>query len=206
MTSKANGGVRDVNEGDCTYPKDICESSASDFLSYILNIVNSCFCGATPDPRPARLATPHSCGNPCSRTRTCGHSCPLACHPGPCPPCQVTTQIPCHCGRQMKTYRCADLSVLTANVKNSVGSTMSLSCGQACDRPLGCGRHTCKALCHPGACSECPIVEEARCYCGKLSKELKCGEGDELHSAVVNGEGVLEEWDGRFVCESVCGR
>ncbi|KAL5521524.1 FAP1 [Sanghuangporus sanghuang] len=97
-----------------------------------------CFCGSTPDPRPPRLATPHSCGNPCSRPRVCNHACSLSCHPGPCPPCQITTQIPCHCGRQIKSFR--------------------------------------------------------------------CGEGEEKHSSVVLDDGVLEEWDGRFTCESSCGR
>ncbi|KAL5476707.1 FAP1 [Sanghuangporus weigelae] len=93
-----------------------------------------CFCGSTPDPRPPRLATPHSCGNPCSRPRACNHACSLSCHP------------------------------------------------------------------------ECPIVEEARCYCGKTSKSLRCDEGEEKHSSVVNDEGVLEEWDGRFTCENSCER
>ncbi|KAL5514440.1 hypothetical protein ACEPAG_2528 [Sanghuangporus baumii] len=69
-----------------------------------------------------------------------------------------------------------------------------------------CGKHRCMKACHPGNCEECPIVEEARCYCGKTSKLLRCGEGEEKHSSVVNNEGVLEEWDGRFTCENSCGR
>ncbi|KAJ3552619.1 hypothetical protein NM688_g4054 [Phlebia brevispora] len=32
-----------------------------------------CFCGSTPDPKPPRLATPHSCGGPCFR---CGEGVP----------------------------------------------------------------------------------------------------------------------------------
>ncbi|OCB86474.1 hypothetical protein A7U60_g6367 [Sanghuangporus baumii] len=69
-----------------------------------------------------------------------------------------------------------------------------------------CGRHRCMKACHPGNCEECPIIEEARCYCGKTSKPLRCGEGEEKHSSVVLDDGVLEEWDGRFTCESSCGR
>ncbi|KAI5119077.1 hypothetical protein M0805_005495 [Coniferiporia weirii] len=164
-----------------------------------------CFCGSTPDPRPARLATPHSCGNSCSRPRACGHVCPLSCHPGPCPPCQVTTQLPCHCERQIKSFRCADLASLSANGK--VGApTADLSCGSICKKLLNCGRHRCASVCHSGPCTECLVVETSRCYCGKDSRTLKCGEGVDKHSCVVNDDGVLEEWDGRFACESPCGR
>ncbi|KAL5498772.1 FAP1 [Sanghuangporus vaninii] len=164
-----------------------------------------CFCGSTPDPRPPRLATPHSCGNPCSRPRACSHACSLSCHPGPCPPCQITTQIPCHCGRQIKSFRCADLASLRAHGKAGASRT-DLSCGNTCNKLLDCGKHRCMKACHPGNCEECPIVEEARCYCGKTSKSLRCGEGEEKHSSVVLDDGVLEEWDGRFTCENSCGR
>ncbi|KAH8115899.1 hypothetical protein DFH11DRAFT_1582760 [Phellopilus nigrolimitatus] len=172
-----------------------------------LHVPNSymCFCGSTPDPRPVRLATPHSCGNPCSRPRACGHACSLSCHPGPCPPCQVTTQLPCHCRRQVKSFRCADLASLSANGKADA-PTANLSCGNVCDKMLGCGKHLCTTACHPGPCKECPIVETSNCYCGKASRALKCGEGEEKHSYVMNGDGVLQEWDGRFACESPCGR
>lgn len=37
-----------------------------------------CFCGRVVDPRPGRLATPHSCGESCARPRErCEHPCPL---------------------------------------------------------------------------------------------------------------------------------
>ncbi|EJD05624.1 uncharacterized protein FOMMEDRAFT_165999 [Fomitiporia mediterranea MF3/22] len=169
-----------------------------------LKVPNSylCFCGSTPDPRPPRLATPHSCGNPCSRPRPCNHACPLACHPGPCPPCQITIQMSCHCRRQMKSFRCSDLA---AN-RNSGASTAELSCGSICGKGLGCGTHSCPKLCHTGPCEECPIVEAGRCYCGKSSKSLKCGEGEQKDCSIRNDDGILEEWDGRFACAEPCGR
>lgn len=174
----------------------ICYQQA---LNYIAQL--RCFCASTPDPRPARLATPHSCGNSCSRPRACGHACPLACHPGPCPPCAVTTQLPCHCARRViKSFRCADLAVGGAGSEG-----VNLSCSAICGALLGCGRHRCQRTCHPGDCEKCPVVEATRCYCGKEEKLLGCGEGEVKHSVVVIN-GVLEEWDGRFVCEKPCGR
>ncbi|KAJ9527059.1 hypothetical protein QJQ45_025235 [Haematococcus lacustris] len=62
------------------------------------------------------------------------------------------------------------------------------SCGDLCARPLGqqleAGRgggggggctHTCLLLCHPGPCPPCPLVVDARCYCGARTEKLRCG-------------------------------
>ncbi|KAI0674405.1 hypothetical protein C8Q78DRAFT_966649 [Trametes maxima] len=160
-----------------------------------------CFCGSTPDPKPPRLATPHSCANPCSRPRPCGHPCSLNCHPGPCPPCQVTTQMPCYCNKETLSFRCARLRL----GESGVPTTSELSCGQACGRMLGCGNHRCENACHPGKCKPCPVREEARCYCGKEAKQLACGEGEEKVCRVVQ-DGKEEKWVGRFACEHTCDR
>ncbi|KAI0360572.1 hypothetical protein OH77DRAFT_1470646 [Trametes cingulata] len=160
-----------------------------------------CFCGSTPDPKPPRLATPHSCANPCSRPRACGHPCSLTCHPGPCPPCQVTTQMPCYCGKQTLSFRCAHLGLS----KSGVPTTAELSCGQTCGRLLGCGNHICEDTCHPGKCKPCRIRVMARCYCGKEEKELGCGEGEEKECLVVQ-DGKEDRWVGRFACEQTCNR
>lgn len=160
-----------------------------------------CFCGSTPDPKPPRLATPHSCANPCSRPRACGHPCSLTCHPGPCPPCQVTTQMPCYCSKQVLSFRCSHLAL----GRSGVPALAELSCGQTCGRILGCGNHTCADPCHPGSCKPCPVKVSARCYCGKDEKELSCGEGEEKVCRVMqNGE--EESWVGRFACENTCDR
>lgn len=160
-----------------------------------------CFCGSAPDPKPPRLATPHSCANPCSRARACGHPCSLNCHPGPCPPCQVTTSLPCHCSKETISFRCSNLGL----GRRSVLATAELSCHQFCERKLSCGNHTCQEICHPGKCSPCPIHETARCYCGKVEKTLSCGEGEEKDcTVVINGQ--EEKWVGRFACEEICER
>ncbi|KAI0336848.1 hypothetical protein GY45DRAFT_25326 [Cubamyces sp. BRFM 1775] len=160
-----------------------------------------CFCGSTPDPKPPRLATPHSCANPCTRPRPCGHSCSLNCHPGPCPPCQVTTQMPCYCGKETLSFRCAHLGLS----KSGVPTTAELSCGQTCGHPLICGNHVCREACHPGKCKPCPIRELARCYCGKEEREMGCGEGEEKECVVVD-DGKEERWTGRYACEGTCNR
>ncbi|OSX63454.1 hypothetical protein POSPLADRAFT_1139991 [Postia placenta MAD-698-R-SB12] len=160
-----------------------------------------CFCGSMPEPKPSRLATPHSCANPCSRPRACGHSCPLACHPGPCPPCQVTTELPCHCGKETLSFKCAKLA--PSRAQNSAAA--ELSCGSACGRQLSCGNHRCEDVCHPGPCPPCKVRETGRCYCGKEERELGCGIGEEKECSVLE-DGEHQQWTGRFVCEAVCGR
>ncbi|KAG2003340.1 shuttle craft protein [Coprinopsis cinerea AmutBmut pab1-1] len=153
-----------------------------------------CFCGTVPEPKLARLSTPHSCGQPCARVREsgCGHPCPLLCHPGPCPPCQVTSHFKCYCPRKtVLSFRCG------------VGKgKRDLSCGQICDRPLNCGKHACTSKCHDGDCAACAIVETVKCYCGKHEKEMLCGEGRAV-DCFVEGQ---TPWIGRYACEETCER
>ena len=160
-----------------------------------------CFCGSTPDPRPPRLATPHSCANPCTRSRPCGHPCSLNCHPGPCPPCQVTTSMPCYCGKHTQSFRCSHLGV------NRPGgpAIADLSCGQTCGRMLNCGNHYCQDTCHMGKCGPCSVRDKASCYCGKEERELACGEGEEKECLVATEDGLVQ-WKGRFACQDACKR
>ncbi|KAF9445356.1 hypothetical protein P691DRAFT_710436 [Macrolepiota fuliginosa MF-IS2] len=156
-----------------------------------------CFCGSIPDPKPPRLSTPHSCGGPCSRTREsgCGHPCPLPCHPGPCPPCQVTTRLTCYCPRKSTiAFRCG--------LDQGKGKTKNLSCGNVCGRALTCGKHTCEKVCHEGDCEGCSVREMVRCWCGKTEKELGCGEGESQECFVEGGQ----PWVGLFSCDRVCER
>lgn len=156
-----------------------------------------CFCGAVNDPRPNRLSTPHSCGNPCTRRRlACDHACPLPCHPGPCPPCITTVQKPCFCTKTTLSFRCAHFSAVPAP---------SMSCGAPCNRPLSCGKHRCESTCHAGDCAPCAEIEYVQCYCGKERKQVSCGEGV-AKSCVVGLGADAVEWEGRFECSSPCNR
>jgi transcriptional repressor NF-X1 len=131
------------------------------------------------------------------RESGCGHPCPLACHPGPCPPCQVTTQSECYCPKKtLLAFRCGvDRGGPKRNGRD-------LTCGSVCGRTLGCRKHTCERVCHDGDCDACAIREVARCLCGKAEKEVSCGDGEAVVCFVENEE----EWIGRFRCLDPCGR
>jgi transcriptional repressor NF-X1 len=152
------------------------------------------------DPKPPRLATPHSCANPCGRARTCSHPCPLPCHPGPCPPCAVTTAVPCHCGKHTRSFRCSNL------VPRTNGGQPEMSCAQTCGKKLGCGSHICPKICHPGPCGSCEVTVTSRCWCGKEERDLGCGKGTPRESVVISDSGEEDRWIGRFECTNLCNR
>ncbi|CAK0870015.1 unnamed protein product [Prorocentrum cordatum] len=85
-----------------------------------------CHCGREHRERmrcgdPARW----SCGDTCGRPLGCGeHTCPLRCHPGPCPPCKVTVLQRCHCGAEQRQGTCGQ---------------GGFACAGVCGRALRCG-------------------------------------------------------------------
>ncbi|TMS01060.1 NF-X1-type zinc finger protein NFXL1, partial [Larimichthys crocea] len=60
-----------------------------------------CYCGKLQDPPADPWLAPHSCGSVCQKELrpTCGHTCLLLCHPGPCPPCPKMVSVSCLCGK-----------------------------------------------------------------------------------------------------------
>ncbi|KAK0217433.1 hypothetical protein EDD85DRAFT_1029594 [Armillaria nabsnona] len=153
-----------------------------------------CFCGSTPSPN-ARLATPHSCGNPCSRPRVgCPHPCSLSCHPGPCPPCKIMLEVPCGCPRRrIVPVRC--------------GEDTRVSCNQACSKRLNCEKHFCQKTCHQGDCGSCEQRETSNCWCGKAQREVACGDGDQwLGTVGCSGDEPGASNVKGFSCDSVCQR
>jgi transcriptional repressor NF-X1 len=169
------------------------------YLFLSIYVLCRCFCGALADPKPPRLATPHSCGTLCSRARACGHPCSLSCHPGPCPPCQVTIKLRCHCGRRPLSFRCSHLAAAAAAKDGGA----DLSCGAICDKQLGCGTHRCEQPCHPGECEPCAVTDVSKCYCGKVEREVRCGEGEAKQCVLLAGE---KSWIGKFICDNMCDR
>ncbi|KAJ7336336.1 hypothetical protein DFH08DRAFT_925596 [Mycena albidolilacea] len=151
-----------------------------------------CFCNAVPSPAPPRISTPHSCASPCARVRpACAHPCPLLCHPGPCPPCRITTDVKCGCPKgAVLALRCGETE---------------LSCGAVCGRTLACGAHACTRPCHADACDPCAVRETARCWCGKHEKEVGCGEGEAVPCSSFSPD-ADESWIGRFACADSCDR
>jgi transcriptional repressor NF-X1 len=158
-----------------------------------------CFCGRMTNP-PTNTVAPHSCLDICSRKRhTCSHSCPLPCHPGPCPPCQVALVVPCPSHNYPLTVKC--------HMSSSKQTSLTPVCGTDCSRELACGNmdHVCDSPCHYGPCKPCEVREVVRCYCGKHDKEVACGWGKdkELYSTkIVDGE--EEHWKGRYNCGEPC--
>ena len=169
---------------------------------YLYDTVPRCFCGSTQDPKPPRLATPHSCGNSCSRIRVCGHPCPLPCHPGPCPPCMITIQNPCHCGKDVVALVCSRANPI---IGGKVNLPSNRSCGRKCGKPLSCRNHVCVELCHDGECPPCSVTDLAKCWCGKERKNIACGEGDVKECKILAADGE-ESWTGKFGCDNPCER
>ncbi|EJF64764.1 hypothetical protein DICSQDRAFT_53084, partial [Dichomitus squalens LYAD-421 SS1] len=91
----------------------------------------------------------------CAQTRACacGHPCSLNCHPGPCPPCQVTTLHVCYCGKETTSFRCPN--------SGQGRATTELSGHQFVGRKLNRGNHACRQIYHLGKCNPCLIQEMA---------------------------------------------
>ncbi|ETW82446.1 hypothetical protein HETIRDRAFT_57849, partial [Heterobasidion irregulare TC 32-1] len=68
----------------------------------------------------------------------------LACYPGLCPPCQVTTQRPCRCGKQMVSLWHSHTSPAPVHLSLTADAARAdLSCSCACEKRLACGNHIC---------------------------------------------------------------
>ncbi len=164
----------------CNLPKD---SSPSAY---------TCWCEKEIDPKTITGLPPHSCGQTCGRERTfpktCPHPCDLLCHAGPCPPCSATgPKQSCYCDKEETTRRCIDTNYESG-----------WSCGAVCGDIMPCGEHACQRPCHEGLCGACITEIDARCYCGKVEKKLKCDDrAEEKESA---------DWTGLFDCGQSCDR
>ncbi|XP_010540682.1 PREDICTED: NF-X1-type zinc finger protein NFXL1-like [Tarenaya hassleriana] len=176
-----------------------CPGCQSVQLTSSKEISYRCFCGKRKDPPADPYLTPHSCGEPCGKllekefagTETskeyhCPHVCVLQCHPGPCPPCKAFAPPRyCPCGKKIITTRCSE--------RRSVST-----CGQPCDKLLGCGRHRCERTCHVGPCDPCQVLVNASCFCKKKAEVVICGD--------MSIKGVVKAEDGVFSCSLTCGR
>ena len=84
----------------------------------------------------------------------------------------------CPCGKTKKTVKCG----------NPVG------CTETCDKPLSCGEHKCKSLCHEGSCDECDVIHQQTCFCPRNKlREIQCGKVDQAEVKI-----------GGFSCEEKC--
>ncbi|WRT64459.1 uncharacterized protein IL334_001391 [Kwoniella shivajii] len=161
-----------------------------------------CFCGRLTHP-PTSTSAPHSCNDSCARKRPkCSHPCPLPCHPGPCPPCQVALVVPCPSHHTPLTVKC---SAATSN-----NAALSPVCDEPCGHQLDCGNkdHECEQLCHYDVCKPCEERETASCYCGQDQKNVECGWGrkDEKVCKGLDPDGEERIWWGKYDCGKACER
>ena len=134
---------------------------------------------------------PHSCGEVCGRplatTAQCPHTCLDLCHPGPCNPCQASLRKTCPCGSLTRVTRC----------------DTDLLCGGECGKLLSCGRHSCTATCHVGACQDCEERMTTECHCGKTSQDRQCTADSAEKFSCGEVCGLTLDCD-NHQCEAVC--
>ena len=167
--------------------------------------IYTCWCGKEQDPKTITGLPPHSCGQTCGKERhapkSCPHRCDLLCHAGPCSPCgQMGPSQSCFCGKQSSQKKCVETDYVNG-----------WSCGRVCGDEMPCGEHNCQRVCHEGLCGACEARFDAKCMCGADNKAILCCDRDDdqicKRSYLSNdGEGIEEEWIGRFRCEKNCGR
>lgn len=177
-----------------------------------------CWDGQMQDPKPSRnkKVPPHSCGRACTKAK-CPHGCSAGlCHPGPCPACPVTLHHRCFCGRKEVAVRCSQLArsqTRTSTVQQASGpaytvpaneagsSSAGVSCGEVCNQMLNCQRHRCVSTCHPGKCNPCEETVVEKCYCGRNTQTMQCGQGK---VKVCTTEDSV--WEGAWQCQDKCER
>lgn len=188
VAKKQQEGNPDEFDGSWRCPG--CNSMVQDVPSY------HCWCGKEDSPKPAsKSLPPHSCGQTCSKPRpTCPHPCPLQCHAGPCPPCDAMgpTQ-PCFCGKHEVRKPCRE-----TDYQNG------WSCQEPCGDLLPCGTHVCPRPCHAGLCGDCDLILDAKCYCGRVEKQMPCYKRGDIQQSYSTAD---KSWfEGSFSCDQVCAR
>ncbi|KAF8395897.1 hypothetical protein HHK36_019852 [Tetracentron sinense] len=124
-----------------------------------------------------------SCSLACGKKLGCeNHVCEEICHPGPCGVCELTPWKirTCNCGKtKLQEERQSCLDPIP-------------TCSQICGKPLHCGIHYCKEVCHGGSCAPCLVLVNQKCRCGCSSRTVECYR--------------TTEEDDKFFCEKPCGR
>ncbi|KAI1436694.1 hypothetical protein GGR50DRAFT_649095 [Xylaria sp. CBS 124048] len=106
------------------------------------------------------------------------------------PTCEKICRVQLNCGRHEHGVRCCPaekIAIERVISKRRNWGSVTLNeefeaehiCIRACDRPLECGQHRCRKLCHRGSCPSCleAIFEEISCNCGRtvLHPPQPCG-------------------------------
>ncbi|XP_066537752.1 transcriptional repressor NF-X1 [Hoplias malabaricus] len=101
----------------------------------------TCYCGETVMYPPVPCGTkPPECKQPCTRQHDCDHPVFHSCHSDDrCPPCTYLTKKWCMGNHEQRS--------------NIPCHLQDISCGLVCNKPLPCGSHRCKRICHRGECN-----------------------------------------------------
>lgn len=88
----------------------------------------------------------------------------------PCPACRVVLYS------KPSKYKCFCGKVVRPEVNRHLTPH---SCGQLCGRkrPDANCPHSCNSICHPGRCTPCQLTSRRPCFCGKLTRDVKCSLG-----------------------------
>jgi len=119
-----------------------------------------CRCSRTRKDGPCSEADNFTCEEKCQKRLSCGHHvCEVICCKGPCPPCPLSQERRCPCGKTTHSLPC---------------TVATPTCGDTCGKLLDCGLHTCQSRCHRGKCGDCTEIVQKICRCGKKSKNVPC--------------------------------
>ena len=119
-------------------------------------------------------AESHStCTGACGAIGDCGHLCPLPCHTGPCPPCEVVYEKACEHGAYK--YKCSTIQRPCMKGCRYLSGCPTLCClpcaimpaSDPCNRLLRCG-HLCASLADELCSSGC-----AQCLTGQFPEKLQ---------------------------------
>ena len=179
--------------------ENYCHKGACKPCAYIIHEGElKCTCGKTVKKAPYLCGMILECNNPCSIKRPCGHQCPLNCHIGPCPSCEILVEKKCRCGKKVfKNIKCGDNKILTCNNicdcilpcgvhfcplkchNHTDEYDKNYKCNLQCKRPLINCDHICKQKCHgESPCDEYKCEEKILwyCKCRNNSKQVICGQ------------------------------
>jgi len=109
------------------------------------------------------LGISHICNELCTNLHECGHECGDMCHTGECQPCNKLIsreRLLCACGQSM----------IEPPIKCGMQPPVCLI---KCNKKMLCG-HLCPKYCHFGPCTNCSVLVESNCICGKNKIMVKC--------------------------------
>ena len=160
-----------------------------------------CFCNQTTNPVSSGYSTPHSCELICNKIRRgtpCPHKCTDRCHPGPCRPCHLMSELKyCYCGAVTYRTGCSEVD-------------SGKKCDSVCNKRLSCGLHFCKQKCHPGDCQSCEVTFEQTCFCGRSGlTALPCNAAPTSQPETEMSEMEFKEHSlhnrATYSCGAICG-